>query len=140
VRALRTVAESGTAGESYLIGSTSERTNMDVVNTICHILDERLPSPTLMSYGDLIQFVEDRPGHDLRYAIDAAKIRADLGWSPSRTFEDGIRETVDWYLANRGWWQHLRPDIDLKRRGLITTQDIAMMEIPRPDIEQDLRL
>ncbi len=104
-RALWTVFERAENGESYNIGGHNERRNIDVVRTICAILDEIRPSETLKSYAELITHVTDRPGHDLRYAIDAAKIGRDLGWKPQETFESGIRKTVEWYLENENWWR-----------------------------------
>jgi dTDP-glucose 4,6-dehydratase len=102
-RALRLVAEKGRIGESYNIGGHNERTNIDVVRTICAILDELHPEGA--PHDRLITFVADRPGHDKRYAIDASKIERELGWTPLETFETGLRRTVEWYLANRSWWQ-----------------------------------
>lgn len=93
--------ERGRPGETYNIGGDSERSNLQVVKTICEALDELVPSER--PYHELITFVEDRPGHDLRYAIDAGKIRNELGWAPLRTFESALRETVAWYLENRDW-------------------------------------
>lgn len=101
-RALLKVLEKGVVGETYNIGGHNERTNLEVVNTICALLDELVPSDA--PYSDLIAFVTDRPGHDLRYAIDASKIESDLGWVPKETFESGLRKTVEWYLANKDWW------------------------------------
>ncbi|GHV26808.1 dTDP-glucose 4,6-dehydratase [Synergistales bacterium] len=103
-RALMAVLERGRVGETYAIGGSSERTNVSIVQTICGILDELRPRPTGgASYRDLIRFVADRPGHDRRYAIDASKLRNELGWKPSRAFEDGMSETVKWYLGNGDW-------------------------------------
>ncbi|MEX2536049.1 MAG: dTDP-glucose 4,6-dehydratase [Trueperaceae bacterium] len=101
VSGLLEVLEGGRPGETYNIGGDSERTNLQVVKTICEALDELAPSDK--PYFELITFVEDRPGHDLRYAIDAGKIRNELGWAPRRTFEAALRETVEWYLENREW-------------------------------------
>ena len=101
-RALLKVLEKGIVGETYNIGGHNERTNLEVVNTICALLDELVPSDA--PHADLIAFVTDRPGHDLRYAIDASKIERDLGWVPEETFESGLRKTVEWYLANKDWW------------------------------------
>lgn len=102
-RALRRVLERGQVGETYNIGGCNERTNLEVVQTICGILDELVPQSPSKPHSSLITFVKDRPGHDQRYAIDASKIRRDLGWEPSETFESGIRKTVEWYLDNREW-------------------------------------
>ncbi|WP_336185621.1 dTDP-glucose 4,6-dehydratase [Klebsiella grimontii] len=108
-RALYKVATEGRSGETYNIGGHNERKNIDVVRTICAILDkvvEQKPG-NISQFADLITFVKDRPGHDLRYAIDAAKIQRDLGWVPEETFESGIEKTVHWYLNNKTWWQRV---------------------------------
>jgi dTDP-glucose 4,6-dehydratase len=105
--ALLTVLERGTPGETYLIGGDCERRNLDVVREICRLVDELAPSEETGPRESLIRFVQDRPGHDQRYAIDASKIRQELGWTPSRGFEEGLRETVRWYLDNRGWWERV---------------------------------
>ncbi|QCO07215.1 dTDP-glucose 4,6-dehydratase [Azospirillum argentinense] len=102
-RALRLVLDKGVIGESYNIGGYNERTNLDVVRTICALLDEMAPAGAL--HDRLITFVADRPGHDKRYAIDASKITRELGWKPQETFETGLRKTVAWYLENRSWWE-----------------------------------
>ena len=107
-RALELVATQGKPGESYNIGGRAERTNLEVVRTICALLDERRPRAGGRSHGDLITFVTDRPGHDRRYAIDPRKAEADLGWAPQETFESGIRATIDWYLGNDWWWRPIR--------------------------------
>lgn len=107
-RALVAIATQGVPGESYNVGGNAERRNLDVVETICDLLDERLPGA--VPRRQLIHFVTDRPGHDQRYAIDAGKIRRELGWTPSVTFEEGLRRTVDWYLENRWWWEPIRAD------------------------------
>jgi dTDP-glucose 4,6-dehydratase len=109
-RALYRVVTAGTAGETYNIGGNSEQTNLTVVETICDLLDEFAPQRPngISSYRDLISFVEDRPGHDQRYAIDASKIERELGWKPAETFESGLRKTVKWYLDNRSWWQRVQ--------------------------------
>lgn len=95
-------------GETYNIGGHNEMQNIEIVNTICEILDELNPSPKLGSYKELITYVKDRPGHDLRYAIDASKIENELGWVPKETFASGIRKTVLWYLQNSNWWQAIQ--------------------------------
>jgi dTDP-glucose 4,6-dehydratase len=105
-RALVIVATQGEIGETYNIGGHNEKQNLDVVKTICSILDEVCPSGS--SYSDLITYVDDRPGHDMRYAIDASKIERELGWKPQETFESGIRKTVEWYLDNSEWCQHVQ--------------------------------
>jgi dTDP-glucose 4,6-dehydratase len=101
-RALHTVLSAGRPGESYNIGGDGERTNLAVVRAICNSLDELLPH---RPHAKLIAFVADRPGHDQRYAIDAAKIRGELGWRPRESFDSGLRKTVKWYLDNRDWWE-----------------------------------
>ncbi|GAO34813.1 dTDP-glucose 4,6-dehydratase [Sulfuricella sp. T08] len=101
--AIRTVLSGGRLGETYNIGGWNEKTNLDVVNTVCAILDELKPAADSKPYASLITYVKDRPGHDRRYAIDARKIERELGWKPMETFETGIRETVAWYLDNMGW-------------------------------------
>lgn len=106
-RALRQVVERGTVGETYCIGGNSERTNLQVVESICDALDEQRPRPDGQSYRNQISFVTDRPGHDFRYAINADKIKKELAWEPRETFESGIVETVRWYLANEDWWGSL---------------------------------
>jgi len=100
--AIRKILAKGRLGETYNIGGRSERTNLEVVNTICSILDEIKPRAQA-SYHSLIQFVKDRPGHDLRYAISADKIEQELGWKPEEVFESGLRKTVQWYLENTAW-------------------------------------
>lgn len=105
--ALETVATSGKVGQSYNIGSNAERRNVDVVKAICSALDAKVPLADGKSYSDQIRFVTDRPGHDRRYAIDAGKIRMELGWEPAWRFEDGLAHTVDWYLDNEWWWKPL---------------------------------
>ncbi len=108
-RALYKVVTEGEVGETYNIGGHNERQNIDVVKTICQLLEELVPNkPTgVEHYTDLITYVKDRPGHDLRYAIDASKIERELGWTPAETFESGIRKTVEWYLNNETWWQRV---------------------------------
>ena len=104
--ALVLVATQGETGETYNIGGHNEKKNIEVVKTICSILDELRPKIT--PYAEQITFVADRPGHDMRYAIDANKIRKELGWTPKETFESGIRKTVQWYLDNQTWCQHVQ--------------------------------
>jgi dTDP-glucose 4,6-dehydratase len=105
--AIRRVLESGKVGETYNVGGWNEKPNLDVVHTLCSILDELSPRSDGKSYRDQITYVTDRPGHDRRYAIDASKINRDLGWKPAETFETGIRKTVQWYLDNQEWVQNV---------------------------------
>ena len=108
-RALYKVATQGKIGETYNIGGHNEKKNIEVVNLICDLLEELAPEKPegIGSYHDLITFVKDRPGHDVRYAIDASKIQKELGWRPEETFETGIRKTVQWYLDHREWWESI---------------------------------
>ena len=110
--ALLLVAEKGVTGRSYNIGGENERTNLELVQTLCAILDRKRPK-NAGSYADQISFVTDRPGHDARYAIDPSRIRDELNWRPSVTVEEGLERTVDWYLNNSAWWQPL-----LARKGV----------------------
>lgn len=108
-RALCEVLRQGEVGETYNIGGHNEKTNIEVVETLCDLLEELAPDKPdgVTYYRDLITFVKDRPGHDLRYAIDAGKIEREIGWRPQETFESGIRKTVHWYLQNEEWWQRV---------------------------------
>ena len=106
-RALVTVVRQGRVGETYNIGGNEERSNIEVVRHVCRLLDEMVPDSQFRPHADLITFVADRPGHDLRYAIDASKIRTELGWAPQENFETGLEKTVRWYLDNRGWWERI---------------------------------
>ena len=105
-RALVLVAQQGAIGSTYNIGGHNEKRNLEVVETICDVLQELVPKD--QPYRDQITFVADRPGHDLRYAIDASKIERELGWTPEETFETGLRKTVQWYLANEAWWRRVQ--------------------------------
>ncbi|MCH7296572.1 dTDP-glucose 4,6-dehydratase [Acinetobacter higginsii] len=107
-RALYQVVTQGLVGETYNIGGHNEKQNIEVVKTICKILDELRPQANAQAYESLITFVKDRPGHDLRYAIDASKIERELGWKPLQTFETGIRKTVEWYLNNLEWCRRVQ--------------------------------
>ena len=118
--ALYQVVTEGVVGETYNIGGHNEKANIEVVKTICALLEELVPEKPagVARYEDLITFVQDRPGHDVRYAIDAAKIGRELGWKPQETFESGIRKTVQWYLDNKTWWQNvLNGSYRLERLG-----------------------
>jgi dTDP-glucose 4,6-dehydratase len=105
-RALYLAARKGKVGETYNIGGHNEKANIEVVQILCELLEELVPNKpsNIANYKDLITYVNDRPGHDVRYAIDASKIENELGWSPEETFESGIRKTVNWYLNNKQWW------------------------------------
>ncbi|KRW62191.1 dTDP-glucose 4,6-dehydratase [Pseudomonas sp. TTU2014-080ASC] len=107
-RALYKVVTEGVVGETYNIGGHNEKQNIEVVNTLCSLLDELLPDSPHRPHAQLITYVQDRPGHDMRYAIDASKIQRELGWTPEETFETGIRKTVEWYLANTEWVAHVK--------------------------------
>jgi dTDP-glucose 4,6-dehydratase len=106
--AIYTIIEKGKIGETYNIGGNNEIQNIEIVNTICSILDEIKPSENGNSYTDLITYVKDRPGHDFRYAIDSSKLKNELNWSPNETFESGIKKTINWYLENQSWWQDIQ--------------------------------
>jgi dTDP-glucose 4,6-dehydratase len=110
VRALLLVAEGGRAGHSYNVGGNCEKSNISVVRAICTLMDE-LVADSVGPRERLITFVADRPGHDLRYAMDARKVREELGWQPHETFETGLRKTIEWYLANRQWWEAIRSNV-----------------------------
>ena len=106
-RAIERVLQAGIPGEVYNVGGNSEKTNLEVVHTLCAVLDELVPDSPRRPHADLIQFVTDRPGHDRRYAIDAGKLQRELGWRPEETFETGLRRTVQWYLEHRAWVQRV---------------------------------
>ncbi|QDZ06935.1 dTDP-glucose 4,6-dehydratase [Sphingomonas panacisoli] len=119
VRALRAVFERGVPGRTYNIGGNSERRNIEVVETLCAILDVERPRADGKSYASQITYVTDRPGHDARYAIDASRIRDELDWAPAESFDSGIRKTVRWYLDNENWWREIiDQQAAAKRRGL----------------------
>jgi len=118
-RALWTILTQGRPGETYNVGGDSEMRNLDLVHMICDVVDDLAPRPGAPSRRDLIAFVEDRPGHDMRYAIDTSKIRAELGWVPRESFASGLRRTVAWYLENQAWWSSIRDGTyDGSRLGL----------------------
>nr|WMC96585.1 dTDP-glucose 4,6-dehydratase [Aminobacter aminovorans] len=122
-RALEAVMTGGRIGESYNIGGRAERTNLEVVEAICALLDARRPRNGGRSHLDLITYVTDRPGHDRRYAIDPTKSEQELGWTPLETFETGLARTVDWYLANGWWWRPIREQrFDGTRQGLVAAK------------------
>jgi dTDP-glucose 4,6-dehydratase len=108
-RALYKVVTEGEVGETYNIGGHNEKANIEVVKMICSLLEELVPNKPegVNQYQDLITYVTDRPGHDVRYAIDASKIERELGWTPKESFETGIRKTVEWYLSNKYWWSRV---------------------------------
>ncbi|KAA9133391.1 dTDP-glucose 4,6-dehydratase [Marinihelvus fidelis] len=119
-RALVRVLEQGVVGETYNIGGWNEKANLAVVHTLCDLLEELRPDKPagVAAYRDLVTFVKDRPGHDVRYAIDASKIHRELDWKPEETFETGMRKTVEWYLGNEAWWSRvLSGDYRLGRLG-----------------------
>ena len=107
--ALAKVITNSEVGETYNIGGNNEKTNIEVVQKICEILEELLPNKpnSITNYSDLITFIDDRPGHDKRYAIDSSKIQNELGWTPKESFESGLHKTIEWYLRNEVWWKPL---------------------------------
>ena len=106
--AIQTVIDKGKLGQTYNIGGNNEITNIKIVKNICSILDSVIPSESGRSYSEQIIFVDDRPGHDFRYAIDASKIKMELGWQPKESFETGIKKTISWYLENQFWWEKIQ--------------------------------
>jgi dTDP-glucose 4,6-dehydratase len=132
VRALMLIAETGRVGESYNVGGDNQWSNLDLVQALCAALDEIEPDPALGRRERLIRFVDDRPGHDLRYAIDATKLRNELGWRPQETMESGLRKTVHWYVANRWWWEPIRTGVyGGKRLGIAAGAVQADAALPR---------
>ena len=117
-RALYLIATKGKAGQTYNVGGGAERTNLEVVELICKLLQRKVPPNNDFRYSDLISFVEDRPGHDYRYSIDPTKIRKELDWCPRESFETGIEKTVDWYLQNRSWCEAVSGKYQQERLGL----------------------
>jgi dTDP-glucose 4,6-dehydratase len=99
------VLKAGRVGETYNVGGHNEKTNLEVVHAVCGLLDQMVPEPPFAPYASLITFVEDRPGHDRRYAMDTGKIRHELGWTPQETLESGLVKTVRWHLRNQSWYQ-----------------------------------
>ena len=118
VRALQAVFEKGAPGRTYNVGGNNEKQNLEVVHTLCDTLDAKRPRADGKSYREQIGYVADRPGHDKRYAIDASRIRDELGWEPAETFETGLAKTIDWYLANESWWRPLVAAKAAERRGI----------------------
>ena len=118
VRALQAVFEKGAVGRTYNVGGNNEKQNLEVVHTLCDTLDAKRPRADGKSYREQIGYVADRPGHDKRYAIDASRIRDELGWEPAETFETGLAKTIDWYLANESWWRPLVAAKAAERRGI----------------------
>lgn len=115
-----TVLEKGQVGEKYNIGGHNEKTNLNIVHILCDILDKKIPRSDGKSYREQITFVKDRPGHDMRYAIDAAKMQRELGWIPAETFESGIAKTVDWYISNQQWCHRVADgSYRLERLGIV---------------------
>ena len=118
-KAISSVLNNGEIGSTYNIGGNEEKTNLEIVNLICEILDEIYPSEKLKSYKELITFVEDRPGHDYRYAIDSTKIKRECGWNPKETFSSGLKKTIRWYVENKLWVKNIKSSkYNLERLGL----------------------
>lgn len=131
-RALELVVTRGRRGENYNIGGRAQRSNLQVVESICDILDRKRPRPDGSSHRALIRFVKDRPGHDRRYAIDPSKAERELGWSACESFETGLERTVDWYLANDWWWRPIREQkYDGGRLGLSAAEAVAGSQAER---------
>ncbi len=117
-KALYKILTEGETGRKYNVGGNAERTNIDVAKTVCRLLDELLPNSEFCPHEDLIEFVTDRPGHDLRYAIDYSRIQNELKWEPSETFESGLKKVVEWYLNNSDWCERISSGAYLERRGI----------------------
>lgn len=135
-RALYKVVTEGKVGETYNIGGHNEMQNIDVVKTICQVLDEIHPSTQRHHYAELISFVEDRPGHDLRYAIDASKIEQSLNWKPVETFESGIRKTIEWYLNHQSWCDRVKDGSYQGERLGVEKHNIEKLSMDKPDTEK----
>ena len=118
VQALYSIAREGKASQTYNVGGEAERTNLEVVKTICDLLQKKAPLDDNFRYDSLISFVEDRPGHDYRYSINPKKIKTELGWAPKESFETGMEKTVNWYLENEQWYKSISGDYDQERLGL----------------------
>ena len=119
-RAIHTVIEKGTPGQTYNIGGNNEITNIQIVEAICAILDNEMPLGSGKLYNENIIFVEDRPGHDFRYAVNTSKIKKELGWDPKESFESGIQKTILWYLSNQNWWEKIQnQNYNQERLGLL---------------------
>ena len=118
--AIFTVLYKGKVGHTYNVGGGNEMKNLEVVEMICGFLDKLLPKGRSKSYKDLINFVEDRPGHDFRYAIDSTKINSKLGWYPKESFESGLEKTIKWYIENEEWWGSIfKDETNQKRLGIL---------------------
>ncbi len=130
-RALRRVLESGQVGETYNIGGHNEKTNLDVVRGICAILDGLLPDSEYHPHANLITYVDDRPGHDQRYAIDASKIDKELGWKPNETFDSGLKKTVQWYLESREWCSHVQDGSYAGERLGVNISPLPKLGVPK---------
>ena len=119
-RAIQSVVDYGRLGETYNIGGNNEITNIQIVETICEILDREVPSGNGKLYKEQISFVADRPGHDFRYAVNTSKIKKELGWDPKESFESGIQKTILWYLSNKSWWEKIQnQNYNQERLGLL---------------------
>ncbi len=134
--ALSAVLSNGRVGETYNIGGRCEQTNLEVAETVCKLLDELVPGSPYRPHGQLITFVEDRPGHDRRYALDNRKITAELGWSAKETFESGLRKTVEWYLDHQDWCARLKSRTHVTAKWLSETGH-SSGEVSGPPPEPD---